>query len=311
MIEWERGTNRKIDANELIRCGRVSLESHWNKRKVRILFLEGEEENSVHYSMNLIGDIPELGSINGNFMKMKLINRKVFEKPESCWEYSFFVDVDIHHFYYSYVRFYRKKKQVVFGRMKYRQFVLQEATSETKARDMKNPIYLKYNCYIKVDDKMKTEIQVNQLDNTIFFGSYPQIQEDIDILHQRDIKHVVNLMSQREIYACLLDVPFFAKKCRISDINYLELDYDLTESVPERRERVITIAYKIHHLVMKSEPLYICEMDGFEKVQEVLSYLIKEHFPSRSYLLVQNKLLNPIEDLNLHTSSRSFEDIEF
>ena len=278
--------------SELIRCGRVSCESYWSKRKVRILLQEEDDENTEIFSMTVIGDVPELGSLNKNFMKMKLITKKVFEKVSSYWEYTFFIDVDIGHFYYTYVRFYRHKKQAIFDRQRYRELATDQATTEAKARDLKNPLYLKYNCYIKVDLKMDTGFLVHQLDPSIYFGPYPQLQENFDALRNHEVLNIVNLMSKEELNASLVDLEMHRKMSQKSNSTYHSLDFDLTSALCDRKERVKTIAQKIHQLLLKNESIFLCDIFGFEKIREVLSYLILNHLPSKQAALNQNRLLS-------------------
>jgi hypothetical protein len=291
IVEWERGPNRKIIANELIKCGRVSSEDEWSRRKVSIRYLEESEENTELYSLHLFGDIPPLGSLNMNFKKMKLVIKKIFDKLQTLWEYTFYVDVDIDHFYYTYVRFFRKKKMVFFDRYRYREFVLEQATTELKAREMKNALYLRNNTYYKIDTRIDTDMNIQQLDTNIFFGPYPQLSEDYRAIFELDVKTVVNLMTRQEMNLSLIDRTTMEKKSAQCNLSYQALDYDHWLPYPDRLERLKFIAQKIHQMLLRNETIYICELTGYYKTQELLKQLVKEHLPMKAQLLQQHRCL--------------------
>lgn len=291
-IEWERGENRKIAVNDLINLTRVTCEDEWCKRKFTIKLLEDNEENINRYTMYLYSDLFPHTSQCTVFKKMKLMIQRVFDKMQPVWKCSFFIDVDVTHFYYTYAIFYRKDRRVFIDRDRFREVVLNQAIPDNRNLPGKGLFIAKPQGFYKIDKKINTEMTINRIDSTIWFGNYPQCSDDFRQLFEREIKVVINLMTNDEVNDSCLDVASQRKESQKHNITFIRMEYDNSLSFAERSETLQSIVFKLHQLLLKNDPVYICDMYGVDKVKEILADLFEEHLTSRSSLLKSHSLFS-------------------
>lgn len=291
VIEWERGQNRQITAIEMKKLDHITNEDEWSRRKVSIRLVEENEENVSKYSIHLCSDVLPFDGHLMFFKKMKLVIKKVFDQLRPIWEVVFYIDVDVDQFYYTYALFYRNERRVFMDRDRYRVVALSQATRDSKIKDLKSTLLLSNKTFYKIDRGLNLTMNVFQVDQKIFFGDYPQSSDDFRLLFEKDIKIVVNLMTQEEVDFSLLDVGNIKKEADKSHITYLDMDYDNSMPYPNRLEKLKGISVRLHQMLLKGEIIYVCEMFGINKIREVLTCMFDEHLSMKKFIINTHTVL--------------------
>lgn len=242
--------------------------------------------------MYVYSDLFPRSSVCTVFKKMKLMIKRAFDKLQPVWQCSFYIDVDVQHFYYTYAVFYRKDRRVFIDRNRFREVVLSQVNPDSRSIPGKGVLYAKPQGYCKIDKKIEFEMNIQRLEASIWFGDYPQNSDDFRKLFDREVKVIVNLMTDDEANDSCLDVSSHKKEAQKLSMTYVRMPFDNTLPFTDRSDNLQQITFKLHQLMLKDEPIFLCEMHGVEKVREVLSDLFEEHRSTRSNTLKNHALFS-------------------
>ncbi|EGR28804.1 hypothetical protein IMG5_168400 [Ichthyophthirius multifiliis] len=128
------------------------------------------------------------------------------------------------------------------------------------------------NCLEINDNDFCISFTIDQIDDNIFIGPYPQSEEDIKQLKNRGIKAVLNLQTYKDMVLKgikYVEILKFYKKQQINPFNFPIIDMDIIDMCYKLKN----VSRLLNFLVEQYKKVYVhCTAGIFRSSQSIIGY---------------------------------------
>ena len=266
---WEN-TERIIACGQLVNKKKHTIKDYWDQRQFKLrlpVILDDYQLDISEYTMKVLGDIPELGHISKQPLKMYITEiRTGINTFKKVWEITFQIPTSIEYFVYHYIMCFPN------GRINFSERNSENICIMFDANKVSGFIYHQ-NVYKKTDECFNKEFDVIRLSPKIFVGPYPVLSADFARLNVNNIKSAICLMTENELEILNGTQESYSRLFNKFSIKLYHKAFDLASNQKELKCAIKNSKKYINKCLNKYGNVYVFSQYGRDRPPKVvLSY---------------------------------------